>query len=234
MRRVWGLIAGFWGGAFALAGIVYATCGPAVALSGGGMAWETPSAPRLVAYKARRPPAIDGYPESLWAETTTATIPLTWGAYSDEYALQLQMRALYTDKELFLFAAWAGDLRPGQPDALYNRLTVHFDLPEPWPGVGDTACLVACHTAFVDGQGRLAYVMAETIPPGYADPLPSAGGWGGGIWRLEWSRPLISANPFDAQFRDLTATYPFFVKVFAAEEGRADPVSATCTLVFAP
>jgi hypothetical protein len=49
---------------------------------------------------------------------------------------------------------------------------------------------------------------------------------------VAWSRPLISANAYDLQFDDLSAAYPFFVKVFMRTDGQPDPVSEPQALVF--
>jgi hypothetical protein len=93
-------------------------------------------------------------------------------------------------------------------------------------------CLVACHTAFVDHAGELAYVAAETIPPGSTSSLLADGEWKDGTWLLEWSRPLVVANGFDLQFDDLDDTYRFFVKLFEWRDREADPVSNDCLLIF--
>ena len=113
-----------------------------------------------------------------------------------------------------------------------NRLTVHWRIPE--PAARRVDCTVVCHTAFADGEGRFAYANAETIPQGGSGALPAAGNWDGKAWTLEWSRPLLSGNPYDLQFASLDQAYTFLVKVFERVEGRPDPVSARHLLVFQP
>ena len=85
------------------------------------------------------------------------------------------------------------------------------------------ACEVACHTAHVTGNGDLAYIHAETIPPGGAPALPASGGWHDGVWAISWSRPLRNSNPYDLQFDDLDRGYGFFVKVFQRRSRPARP-----------
>ena len=113
-----------------------------------------------------------------------------------------------------------------------NKLTVHWTLPPPAPGLAAPACDVACHTAYADQTGRIVDLQAETIPPGADEALPAAGAWRDGVWTVEWSRPLHSANANDLQFTDLHAAYPFFVKVFEGDATRADPVSPLRMMVF--
>lgn len=186
----------------------------------------------LVACQVDRPPLIDGKLDDLWGSAPVAMVPMKRGLHGTVYAFDLRMRAVYTPEAVYFYAEWPG-MRPSfQTNMLSNRLTVHFDLEEAWPGARDVTCLVACHTAFMDEQGQSAYVSAETIPAGRTDPLPAAGGWSNGLWRLEWSRPLVHPNLFDVQFRELDQTYPFFVKVFEHLADLPDPVSAHYVLRF--
>jgi hypothetical protein len=187
----------------------------------------------LVAHKVSGAPVLDGALDAAWDSVPATEIALYRRTDGKEAALRLELRAAYTDHELFFYATWPGD-PPRADGTLRNELTLHFDLAEPWPGARDVTCLVACHTAFSDGADGVAYVLAETIPPGRTDPLPAAGGWRQGRWHLEWSRPLLHKNLFDVQFDDLDKRYPFFVKIFLHTDGVADPVSASHELVFAP
>ena len=109
---------------------------------------------------------------------------------------------------------------------------MHWRIPE--PDAARLDCNVACHTIFADGQGRVAYANAETIPHGGSETLPVAGGWEAGTWTLEWSRPLSNGNPFDLQLENRDRAYAFMVKVFARIEGRPDPISKPYQLVFTP
>lgn len=191
-----------------------------------------PAQPTLVAQHVRQPPLVDEAVDVAWSVAVPLSVPLTWGRHTAEQALTVELRSLYTDEAIYFLAQWP-DPRPAtEPGVLRNRLTLHFDLPAPAPDAADHMCLVACHTAFADPSGRLAYLSAETIPPGQTSPLSAAGGWKDGSWQLEWSRPLLVDNHFDLQFQDLEQAYRFFVKVFEWQEGRADPVSADCLLIF--
>ena len=46
-----------------------------------------------------------------------------------------------------------------------------------------------------------------------------------GEWLMEWSRPRISASPYDQNLTDPTQGYHFFVKLFLGLDDRADPTS---------
>ena len=106
-------------------------------------------------------------------------MPLTWGAEGTEHALDVELRALHDEQTLYLLAQWPGEPPgPGQEDTVYNQLTVHWRIPE--PDAARLDCTVACHTVFADGQGRLAYANAETIPHGGSETLQAAGGWEAG------------------------------------------------------
>jgi len=192
---------------------------------------------QLVSQHTSRAPAIDGQVEALWESAQPLRVPLTWGAEGTEHALDVELRALHDEQALYLLAQWAGAPPSGDLDTVYNQFTVHWRIPE--PDAEHMDCDVACHTVFADGQGRVAYANAETIPVGSSETLQVAGGYqaGGsdaGTWTLEWSRPLVSGNPFDLQMNDRTRAYVFRVKVFARIEGRPDPISKPHQLVFGP
>jgi hypothetical protein len=159
---------------------------------------------------------------------------LTWGARSRELAYRAELRALYTTDTLYLLARWPDASAPagdGEP-VIANKLTMHWALPPPSAGSAAPACDVACHTAYTDQSGRIVDMQAETVPPGADEALAVAGVWRDGVWTVEWARPLRSANHNDLQFADLSAAYPFFLKIFERREGQADPVSATRLLAF--
>jgi hypothetical protein len=187
---------------------------------------------RLVAHFASSAPAIDGAVDDAWAEPEPLHASLTWGVEGTERALDIELRALYTSDSLYLLAQWPGMPPSGEEHTVSNILTLHWRIPE--PAAERLDCEVACHTAHADGLGRIAYANAETIPPGGSAALDAAGGWRDGTWTLEWSRPLLSHNPFDLQFSDLDASYLFMVKVFQRVEGRPDPVSGRYALAFKP
>jgi len=187
---------------------------------------------RLVSVHVDHPPVVDGILDRIWDEAPLACISLARHVPPGPETPEVELRSLYAADSVYFFASWH-EARPAfAADTIRNRFVMHFDQQEPWPGARDVTCLVACHTAFSDASGDLAHVIAETIPQGVSDPLPAAGGWISGRWHLEWSRPLVNDNPFDVQFQDLDAGYPFFVKVFEWAEGQADPVSKDYALVF--
>ena len=186
----------------------------------------------LASKRVVSPPVIDGEVDAAWAALVPLQLPLTWGLDGTEHALDVELRALHTDEAVYLLAQWLGGPPSGEEDTVFNKLTVHWRIPD--PAAQHLDCTVVCHTAFADGQGRFAYANAETIPHGGSEALPAAGGWHDGTWTLEWSRPLINGNPFDLQLADLDQTYVFFVKVFERVEGRPDPVSQRHLLVFQP
>jgi hypothetical protein len=187
---------------------------------------------QVISQQVDRSPIVDGRMDPVWDAAPVRRIPLTRKTPSPGKAVEVELRSLYTDGAVYFFAVWEEAHPTDSGGNIRNRFVLHFDLEEPWPGARDVACLVACHTAFSDGKGKVAHVIAETIPQGASDPLPAAGGWAAGEWRLEWSRPLVNNNPFDVQLQDLNLGYPFFVKVFEWVEGRADPVSEDLALVF--
>ena len=218
---------------------------PALAIRQGGLAEPAagsagelntvavdPVAGELISCSVGAAPLLDGDVDPVWASCPTVRVPLTFGIRGAEHAVDVSLRSVYMGDTLYLMAEWPGGA-PALPDGhIENRLTLHFDLEEPWPGARDVTCLVACHTAYTDAAGHIDYLSAETIPPGRTEPLPAAGGWSDGTWRVEWSRPLVHGNLFDVQFEDLERAYPFFVKVFDPLDPKADPVSARHVLVF--
>ena len=193
---------------------------------------------RLLSLCVARPPTGDDARDSVWGSASLLQIPLHRGRDSRESAFSLDLRSVHTAERVYFQASWP-EQRPeasSQEEAqtVRNKLILHYELAEPWQGASDLMCLVSCHTAFVDDTGRVLFVAAETIPPGQTDPLPACGGWDAGRWWVQWSRPLVSANPFDLQFQDLSGEHPFFVKIIEGLEGRADPVSKTYLLVLEP
>ncbi len=190
------------------------------------------TAGHLISQRVASPPVIDGQVDAVWASSVPLRLPLTWGWGGTEHALDVELRALHTDEAVYFLAQWPGETPSGDEDTVFNKLTVHWPIPDAEERRLD--CFIACHTAFFDGQGRFAYANAETIPHGGSEALPAAGGWHDGTWTLEWSRPLINVNPFDLQFTDLDQTYGFLVKVFERIEGRPDPVSERHLLGFQP
>jgi hypothetical protein len=206
---------------------------PAPASASAAAATST-DVPTLLSRHVAEPPLVDGEVDGVWFKAVPLSVPLTWGRHAEEMALAVRLRSLYTDQAIYFLAQWPEAQPATEPGVMRNRLTLHFDLPAPTPDAAKHMCLVACHTAFADAAGSLAYLSAETIPPGRTSPLPAAGGWHAGVWQLEWSRPLLVDNHFDLQFEDLEQAYRFFVKVFQWQEGRADPVSKDCQLLFLP
>jgi hypothetical protein len=187
---------------------------------------------RLVSRRIDSPPAIDGRIEEVWAQAEPLLVPLTWGSGGTEHALDVELRSLYTGQEVYFLAQWPGEPPSGDQNTTFNEFTLHWRIPE--PAAQRLDCNVVCHTAFADGSGRFVYANAETIPQGGSEALAAAGGWDAGSWTLEWSRPLVDANPFDLQFDDQEQTYTFRVKIFERVEGRPDPVSGPHVLVFVP
>jgi hypothetical protein len=192
---------------------------------------------RLLSRPVQTPPAIDGQVEAIWEAAEPFSVPLTWGAEGTAHALDVELRALHDEQQLYLLAQWPGAPPDGEQETVYNQFTLHWRIPE--PDAARLDCNVACHTVFADGRGRVAYANTETIPVGRGETLQIAGGWqaGGpqaGTWTLEWSRPLVNGNPFDLQLDDQDRAYVFRVKIFARAEGKPDPISKPHRLVFAP
>jgi hypothetical protein len=187
---------------------------------------------RLISAWTDSPPDVDGLVENAWERADVLRLPLTWGMGGTKHALDVELRSLYTDQAIYFVAQWPGEAPEGSQDTVSNVFTLHWRIPDPVAQRLD--CTVACHTAFADGSGRLAYANTETIPQGGGGALDAAGGWDAGTWTLEWSRPLIVGNPYDLQFDDRASAYPFLVKVFKRVEGRPDPISERHLLVFHP
>lgn len=209
-----------------------AGCVPVPSQPAGQPGGAPPAVAPLIAQRVAQPPISGAALDPAWAQPQPLRAALTWGSHGSEHALDVELRALYTTDTLFLLARWPGDAPGGPADATYARLTWHWRIPvmadQPPP-----ACAVACHTAHVTGSGDLAYIHAETIPPGGAPALPATGGWHDGMWTISWSRPLRNSNAYDLQFDDLGHGYGFFVKVFQEDPARPDPVSALHELRFA-
>jgi hypothetical protein len=216
-------------------GVPPAASGGPPAPRGAPAAQETPWAGRLEARRIPAAPRLDGPLDAVWATAPPVQIPLAKGLDGDPRvpAVTVELAAVYTTDALYFRARWPGAPPLAAANTTFNQLTIHWaipvqtDLPAP-------ACAVACHTAYVDGHGRVAYMNSETIPQGGEDALAAAGGWAQGEWTVMWSRPLVSANAYDLQFADLGGAYTFFIKVFARTEGQPDPVSKPHVLVFAP
>jgi hypothetical protein len=185
---------------------------------------------RLVLHQVASPPVIDGQVDAIWTVAEPLFLPLTWGMHGSERALGVELQGLRTDEAVYFLAQWLGEPPSGEKNTVSNKLTVHWRIPD--AAARRLDCTVACHTANANGQGHFVYANAETIPQGGGEALLAAGGWHAGTWRLEWSRPLVSNNPFDLQFDDPKGLYLFFIKIFERIEGQADPVSPLHQLVF--
>lgn len=179
-------------------------------------------------------PTLDGALEPVWSEAEPTVLDLMYGRHSVIPVATAEMRALYTADTLYLAVSWPQAEPPGPDGTAQNKLIVHFEVPAPWQGAADVMCLTACHTAYIDAGSQASYLTAETIPPGMALPLPVGGGWQGGQWAFEWGRPLVSENPYDVQFTDLSAEYTFFVKIVEGQPAQPDPVSGDILLRFGP
>jgi hypothetical protein len=177
------------------------------------------------------PPVVDGIVDAAWASAPALTVPLHYGLHGDEPAGTVELRSLYDEENVYFLARWSSATPGGEPDAWRNLLTVHWRLVDPGQVSGDTtgsqglACTVACHTATADGQGGLVGIRVETIPPGLDEDLPAGGGWSAGEWLLEWSRPRVSASPYDQNLIDPAQRYRFFVKLFLDLDDLPDPTS---------
>ncbi len=177
------------------------------------------------------PPLMDGLVETAWEQAPVLTAPLHYGLHGDEPAGELELRSLHDQENIYFLARWPAATPGGEPEVWRNLLTVHWRLVDQGQVSGEStgsdglACTVACHTATADGQGRLIGVRAETIPPGLDDDLPAGGGWVHGEWLVEWSRPRVSASPYDQNLADPEQGYHFFIKLFFGLEGRPDPAS---------
>lgn len=177
------------------------------------------------------PPTIDGVVDAAWEQAPVLTAPLHYGLHGDESAGAVELRSLHDDINVYFLARWSAETPGGEPNVWRNLATVHWRLVDSGEVSGEStgsdglACTVGCHTATADGEGGLVGIRAETIPPGLNEDLPSGGGWSADEWLLEWSRPRVSASPYDQDLTDPTRNYRFFIKLFLGLDGRADPVS---------
>ena len=177
------------------------------------------------------PPEMDGVVDAAWEQAPPLTAPLHYGLHGDEPAGAVELRSLHDEDNVYLLARWSAETSGGEPGVWRNLATVHWRLVGTGEVSGEStgstglACTVGCHTATADGQGRLVGIRAETIPPGLNEDLPTGGGWSAGEWLMEWSRPRISASPYDQNLTDPAQGYRFFVKLFLGLDERADPVS---------
>jgi hypothetical protein len=213
---------------------------PLLVWTGGGL---PPPAPRLdpdlgvpigeplLSTVTTAPLAMDGLVEAEWQTARPLTALLHYGLHGDEPAGAIELRSLHDDEQVYFLARWPATTPGGEPDAWRNLLTVHWRLVDPGAvsgaatGSEGLACTVGCHTATVDGHGRLVGIRAETIPPGLEEDLPAGGGWAAGTWTLEWSRPRVSDNPYDQNLVDPARSYRFFVKLFLGLDNQPDPTS---------
>jgi hypothetical protein len=207
---------------------------PAAAQSFRSAAQDGGAAHNLVSYHTDVTPATDGQVDDIWLQASPLALTMTRGLGSTHSAADVQMRSLHTETTVYFQAQWQGDPPPAEDNAIFNMLTVHWSIPQAAENLQPLSCAVACHTGYANGVGRFVSTSTVTIPQGDRGTLPAGGGWKDGVWTLVWSRPLISANPYDVQFTDLSHSYEFFVKVFERVDGRADPLSRTHLLVFKP
>lgn len=174
---------------------------------------------------------MDGVVEAAWEQAPVLDVPLHYGLHGDQQAGVLALRSLHDAENVYFLARWPAASHGGEPNVWRNLMTVHWRLVDPGyvsgqsTGSDGLACTVGCHTATADGQGQLAGIRPETIPPGLSEDLPAGGGWSDGEWLLEWSRPKVSESPYDQNLTDPGLPYRFFVKLFLGLEGQADPVS---------
>jgi len=176
------------------------------------------------------PPVIDGRVEEAWESTQRLLVPWRWGVAGQDSAPIMELLALYSDQSIYLVAQWEGEPPSGE-ETTANKLTVHWRIPD--ARQRGVSCNVVCHTAFAYGRGTFAYANAETIPSGGDESLLAAGSWHDGRWTIEWSRPLITGNPYDIQFDQHGQHYPFSIKLFEEREGEPDPQSEMLHLVLA-
>lgn len=177
------------------------------------------------------PLVMDGVVEAAWEQAPVLIAPLHYGLHGDEPAGGIELRSLHDNENVYFLARWPAATSGSEPEVWRNLLTIHWRLVDQGQVSGTStgseglACTVGCHTATADGQGRLVGIRAETIPPGLDDDMPSGGGWLAGEWLLEWSRPRVSASPYDQNLTDLAQNYRFFVKLFLGLDDRPDPAS---------
>jgi hypothetical protein len=190
---------------------------------------------RLAARRVSTAPRLDGQLDAIWQAATPIRILLSSGrdGIATHDTLDVELRAVHAAGAIYFLAQWSGEPPSGAADTTFNQLTIHWTVPAV-VGSPAPACAVACHTAYVDGRGQVAYMNSETIPQGGEDALSAAGGWAGGVWSVAWRRPLVGTSAYDLQFTDLSVPYQFFVKVFAHTDDRPDLVSEPYVLVFIP
>lgn len=185
----------------------------------------------LLSTSIHEPPVMDGVVEAIWDQATPLNAPLTYGLHGDEPAGSIELRSLYDKDNVYFLARWPAETSGGEPGVWRNLATLHWRLVSSGQVSGESigsdglACTVGCHTATADGQGDLVGIRAETIPPGLDEDLYSGGGWSEGEWLLEWSRPRVSASPYDQNLTDPAQGYRFFFKLFLGLDDRPDPVS---------
>ena len=174
---------------------------------------------------------MDGTVEEAWDQAPLLAVPLHYGLHGDEQAGALELRSLHDVESVYFLARWPAEAHGGEPDVWRNLMTVHWRLVNSGQVSGEStgsaglACTVGCHTVTADGQGRIAGIRPETIPPGLSEDLPAGGGWSDTEWLVEWSRPKVSDSPYDQNLTDPDQPYRFFVKLFLGLEDQADPVS---------
>jgi len=126
----------------------------------------------LLSVPTGSPPVMDGVAEAAWKRAPLLVVPLHYGLHGAEPAETLELRSMYDDGRVYFLARWPAPVRGGEPDTWRSLLTVHWRLVDPGlvsgqsTGSSGLACTVACHTATADGQGHVAGVRIETIPPG--------------------------------------------------------------------
>jgi hypothetical protein len=176
-------------------------------------------------------PVVDGIVEAAWEHAPALNTPLHYGLHGDESAGTVELRSLHDDSNVYFLARWPAKSHGGEPNVWRNLATIHWRLVDSGEVSGEStgsqglACTVGCHTATAGDEGQLVGIRAETIPPGLEDDLPSGGGWSDGEWLLEWSRPRLSASPYDQDLTDPAQGYRFFVKLFQGLDDRPDPVT---------
>lgn len=199
-----------------------------------------PLGAELLSVEVDVPPEMDGIVDPVWDRAPALAAPLHHGLHGDQPAGNVELRSLYDKERVYLLARWRSETPGGEPGATRNLLTVHWRLQDPGlvsgasTGSEGLACTVACHTATADGGGHLLGIRSETIPPGLDEDLPVGGGWAGGEWIVEWSRPRLSDSPYDQHLTDAALSYRFFVKLFESELERPDAVSDLHALRLSP
>jgi hypothetical protein len=96
----------------------------------------------------------------------------------------------------------------------------------------------------IEYAGEMLPQYRAMVPTGSRADIRAKGGWQHGIWTIEWSRALATANPDDVQF-DLAKQYRFGVSRYEIAARELDPslsqplygtgdVGELLTLSFAP